>query len=316
MLATKIGGFRNSIKKSKSRKNRRRRFTIIDSLESRQLLAGDLIAHWSADQLNDDIADGAPISEWIDTVRGTPAKAVGAPTLIHGALGGRSVVGFAPEDGADSFNIKIQDNPMLSAGDFSVSALFVTDSTNLVGGSDEWFKNSGLVDSNELGFSTDWGMSINHAGQVSIGMGEALFQPSATIYSNESGLNNGDSHLAVLSRQGGNLKLYIDGQLSSETSNASTLARKDWIGLSIGALNGEKNPFDGAIADVRLFNGALDAQESFRICISKFPATTIMASRPLATTFIRSMKIRSSYFTWNLPQPECFQMTPIPKMIR
>ena len=51
-------------------------------------------------------------------------------------------------------------------GTFSVAVTFMTDSQALEGGNDEWFKNTGLVDSNSLGFSQDWGISLNASGQV------------------------------------------------------------------------------------------------------------------------------------------------------
>ena len=62
-----------------------------ESLESRQLLAGDLIAHWVADQ-GLSTTDTGIVTQWNDVVSGRSAAAVGSPALLTGALGGRAAV--------------------------------------------------------------------------------------------------------------------------------------------------------------------------------------------------------------------------------
>lgn len=43
----------------------------VEQLESKRLLAGDLIASWSADDLDDSLTDNRVISSWTDSVSGT-----------------------------------------------------------------------------------------------------------------------------------------------------------------------------------------------------------------------------------------------------
>ncbi|MBM98702.1 MAG: hypothetical protein CMJ77_06205 [Planctomycetaceae bacterium] len=231
----------------------------LETLEPRTLLAADLVSHWTADSLNDSVEDGQPVTAWVDSESNVNAVGDGSPTLIKDALSGRSVVRFDASDGADGLRISAADSPLTGANDFSVAVVFSTASTNLAGGVTNWFENSGIVDANRLGFAKDWGLSINSDGQLASGLGAGLFTPAKSVYT-DGGFNDGDFHLAVVSRSGGNLDIYVDdGTASSLTGgDASPL---DSVDLTFGYLQGSTNPLTGDIAEIRIYNGAMDATE-------------------------------------------------------
>ena len=161
----------------RSRRHFQLRSRTVETLEPRQMLAGDLVAQWLADDLNAIVESGAPVAEWTDSGGTRSATAIGSPVLVEQSLGGRSFVRFAPDDGDDGFRVSSIDNPTAAATDFSVAVAFRPDSDALTGANGPWFENTGLVDSNALGFSNDWGLTMNQAGQVSAGMGAGFFRP-------------------------------------------------------------------------------------------------------------------------------------------
>ena len=114
-----------------------------ESLEPRLLLAGDLVANWTADDLNSTLNDGSTVTAWVDSVAGIVATGVGTPRLAQGVLSGRSTIRFDGSDGADALIVDDNASPVSNAGDFSVSLVFVTDSNALVGGNDNWYSNTG-----------------------------------------------------------------------------------------------------------------------------------------------------------------------------
>ena len=156
--------------RSNSRVNRRRH-RVIETLEKRVLLAGDLVGHWRADDLNAVVDDQAVGSTWTDVVGGVEASRTGTPVLAKGSVGGRSAVRFENSDGPDGLMIPSSISPLLDETDFSVVATFATSSTDLVGGTAAWLNNSGLVDANNLNFGQDWGLTMNPDGALSVGMG-------------------------------------------------------------------------------------------------------------------------------------------------
>ncbi len=243
---------------------RKRRSRSVESLEQRRLLAANLTTYWLADSLMADVAVGGSATEWTDSVAGLKSTAVGSPTLTTNQLGGRALVEFRSSDGADSFTVHSDVNPLSRVEDFSVVVAFRTDAQDFVGDNQQWFQNTGIVDANQMGFGQDWGLSINAAGQIATGMGDGLGNPPATIYSTATGVNDGQLHVAIVTRSGGTLSLAIDDQAPDTLSDASAAARSN-LKLTIGALTDEKLPFTGEIGQVRFYDAALTQDESAAI---------------------------------------------------
>lgn len=233
----------------------------LESLEQRCLLAGDLVANWQAQALDAALSNGDVVTEWTDSVSGIVATNSGDPKLATGVFSGRAAVRFDASDGVDRLRISDSDSPISGATDFSVTIAFATASNDLVTGAEgQWYGHTGLVDANRLGFGKDWGLSINASGQLATGVTAGFGGSKTTLNSAESGLNDGSLHFATVTRSGGNLALYVDGNVASTTNGASADAR-DAIELSIGALGQGTNGFTGDIAEVRIYNGAMTAAE-------------------------------------------------------
>jgi VCBS repeat-containing protein len=262
--ASEIRGRRNS---------HRREF---ESLEHRQLLAGDLIAHWLADRIVP--SNDGSIPQWTDTVTNLAAATVGQPMLQPNALAGRALVRFDATDGADGFRVKSTSNPLSGAQDFSVVVAIATDSQNLQGTNGPWFTNTGLVDANALGFSQDWGLAINSTGQISTGMGAGFAQNPTTLYSTATGLNDGQLHVIAMSRQGSSITLRIDDRPADTRTDFNAAARSA-LDLTLGILQNGDGPYTGQIGQVRLYNGALTSEEATAIVgeIRRYYSNTLPA---------------------------------------
>ncbi|MCA9197451.1 MAG: tandem-95 repeat protein [Planctomycetales bacterium] len=232
---------------------------MVESLESRCLLAGDLVSHWNASDLSGRFAPGERIDAWTDRVAGRDALAIGSPTLINSEFAGQAMIQFEPTNVPDGFRIRNQDNPTANASEYSFSITFATTASQS-GGNGPWFQNTALLDASALGLSYDWGLSINAAGQLSTGMGDGFTAAPQTVYSTESGLHDGQLHSAVVVRAGSQLDLYVDGQLSV-SSDVMSAAVRDNSSLTIGMSIAESLGFTGAIADIRFYDGALATGE-------------------------------------------------------
>ena len=161
-------------------------------------------------------------------------------------------------DGADSFRVAPADHPVSGADDFTVSVAFATSSADLQGGTGDWFQGTGLVTANRLGWTTDWGISLNAAGQVGVGTGS---DPVRSVYSTETGLNDGQMHVATFTRTGSQLSVYIDDGVASRVTDADPSTRDDSIDMMFGIVYPGLNPLTGDLAEVRVYNGALDDAE-------------------------------------------------------
>lgn len=248
---------RNSLRKKKL--NLQQSLNSFENLEPRRLLVGDLIGHWVADE-NVSTAEDGTIANWTDVVGNHSAVVEGSPSWLTNELGGRAVMQFDPSDGVDGFRVPALSNPLANANDFSVAAVIRTSSTNLVTGTGDWFRNTGLIDSSALGFSTDWGVSINATGQISTGMGGGFGKPVNTLDSTQSGVNDGDRHVIVATRSGTTMSLFIDGEPAG-TADGFDASPRSPLDLTFGMLTSGGNGFEGQIAQVRLYDGALDAGE-------------------------------------------------------
>ena len=140
----------------KNQTSRTRNQFQLERLEHRHLLAGDLVGHWSAEDLRGSFADGEEVNEWLDATNNIAANAFGSPKFDASVLGGRAAVRFNPADGDDYFRVLTSDNPIQQAGDFSVVVVFASVSDTLAGNDGPWFENSAIVDSSSLGLATDW----------------------------------------------------------------------------------------------------------------------------------------------------------------
>ncbi len=244
---------RGNRRRRRSRQLTRRSFCerAPEALENRELLAAELVAHWSAETL--EVAPAERITTaWSDSIANLPARPYGAPHLVPQGLNGHAVVRFDARDQLDLFRVAAADNPLAEADRFSVAAVFATEAETLRGTGSEWFLNSGIVDTSGFGQVNDWGIAITQNGQIAAGMGT----PAKTVYSQANGYHDGLAHVAVLTRQGSSITLYVDNVATHrhDASDQPRAAREIRIGA--GGL-----PFTGDVAEIRLYDGHLDATE-------------------------------------------------------
>ena len=236
------------------------RRNCLETLENRVLLAGDLVAHWRAQDLIETVSDGAEVETWIDSVGQREASKAGSPTLHHTSVGARAAIRFDPTDGNDLFKVSGDDNPVRDTNDFSVSVVFATSATNQRDG-DDWFRNTGIVDSNSLGFSEDWGIALNSNGDVLAGTSDGFLKPTRTVKSDGVTANDGQTHIATFVKSGTQILLYVDDATVQSADGAADVPRQETLETVIGGLLTDDGPFTGDIAEVRFYNGALNANE-------------------------------------------------------
>ena len=208
-------------------------------------------AQWIADSLNS-LANGADVTTWTDSLAGKVATVVNtAPNLTKDALNGHSVVSFSKISThvGDGLEVAAAANPLSGANDFTIGLVFRT-STAGVGTNSSWYENTGLVDNEQAGVTTDWGLVLSSNGSVGAGLGS----PDMTVYS-ASGKANGLGHVVIYSRSGGNVTLDIDGTSYTGTGG-STLAR-NIERFAIGELRTGYNNYTGDIAEIAMFQSAL-----------------------------------------------------------
>ena len=238
---------------------RRRRFTL-EALETRTLLAGDLVAHWLADDLADEALDGQAISEWRDSVARKTAASVGTPSYLANRFGGRGTVSFDNVGERDAMSVEARRSPVSGQTDFSITVAFASSDIDLIGDLIDWHQGIGIVHSNSLGFTQDWGISLNSPGAVGVGVGGGLTLPTASVFSSQSNLNDGLLHYVTFTKQDDLISLKVDDAELITRNDVSPDPRRE-IDLNFGNPTTLGRPFTGEIAQIRFYDGALDAAE-------------------------------------------------------
>ena len=180
--------------------------------------------------------------------------------LPFGASGGGGY-NYAPSFVAtgSSYN-DTPDSASLRLNQFTVAAWFKT-SANF--GSDAFIVNKGGVGSDSSGQNLNYGIWMNSAEQVKAGFetssGADQFVTSPNSY------NDGQWHYAVVTNNGANVILYIDGvQVATKsTSGASpeTIGTKPVRVAANSRVTPPTNFFTGEVDEVRLWNSALSAPQ-------------------------------------------------------
>lgn len=241
------------------RRSRRRRVNL-ERLERRQLLAGDLVGHWLAQDLAGTYENGQVVTEWTDRVSQITALADGSPSFNANSLGGRPTVGFDASDARDWFVVPKESSPVSNANDFTIAVLFSTSDEQLNATTSNWYDGTSVVHANQQGFNKDWGITLHGNGQAAAGIGKGFLEPTTSVFSSRSMLNDGESHLIVFARNGSELLLYVDDAEPEVATGADEEPRRN-LDMFIGSPTSVIGGFSGAIAEVRVFDGALSAGE-------------------------------------------------------
>jgi hypothetical protein len=168
---------------------------------------------------------------------------------------------FAPSFAAtgSTFN-DTPDSASLRLNQFTVAAWFKT-STNF--GSDAYILNKGGVGSDSSGQNLNYGIWMTSSEQIKAGFetssGADQFVTSVNTY------NDGQWHYAVVTNNGANLILYIDGvQVATKSTSGASPETIGTKPVRVGAnsrVTPPTNFFTGEIDEVRLWNSALSASQ-------------------------------------------------------
>jgi hypothetical protein len=158
-----------------------------------------------------------------------------------------------------SFN-DTPDSASLKLNQFTAAAWFKT-TTNF--GSDAYIVNKGGVGSDSAGQNLNYGIWMNSAEQVKAGFetssGADQFVTSPNSY------NDGQWHYAVVTNNGANLILYIDGvQVATKSTSGASPETIGTKPVRVGAnsrVTPPTNFFTGEIDEVRLWNSALTSAQ-------------------------------------------------------
>ena len=158
-----------------------------------------------------------------------------------------------------SFN-DTPDSASLRLNQFTVAAWFKT-STNF--GSDAFIVNKGGVGSDSSGQNLNYGIWMNSAEQIKAGFetssGADQYVTSLNSY------NDGQWHYAVVTNNGANVILYIDGvQVATKATSGASPESTGTKPVRVGAnsrVTPATNFFTGEVDEVRIWNSALSASQ-------------------------------------------------------
>lgn len=224
---------------------------------------------WVAQELAATVANGAAVTNWPRT-GGTDAWSnaaanggAGTASLIHGATpAGTAAVDFP---GTARLGLAAASNPVSGESSFTVAMVVRADMAG-VGVEGNWFDNTGLIDADESGVKNDWGLSMASTGKPGIGIGNA----DSTHYSGTS-IGDGQWRVIVATWDGSevsgdaagpdrNTSIYVDSAANVARRQGPEFLNVARTGVSL-TLGGSRNVtryLDGAVAEVRLYRGALD----------------------------------------------------------
>jgi len=155
-----------------------------------------------------------------------------------------------------------------AATNFTIT--FWMKTTNGTGTGNQWYDGNGLVDGKMAGTTTDFGVTLLN-GKIGFGVGN----PDTTLQSTATVTNGQWRHVAVTRNAfDGELAIYLDGALNSVT-NGPKGTRTAPTNLRLGSLlTGAAGKFyNGALDDVRLYNGLLGPADIAQLAAAPLPNT-------------------------------------------
>jgi len=208
---------------------------------------------WTADSLSGN--NGSAVSVWPDVVAGETATQTtngNQPALYTNVINGHKTVRFS---GNQFLSISAADSPFSAIGSFTLAVVFKTSTAGAA--SSSFYLNTGLLGAEQPGVTTDWALCINGS-QLGAGLGGGNNGADFSMYGGT--VTDGQPHIALYVRVGDVLKLYVDGALVASQSGLVPEARGDFP-VQIGAMAPDLYMFNGDIAEIQVYNRALDSLE-------------------------------------------------------
>jgi autotransporter-associated beta strand protein len=228
-----------------------------------------LAMRWVAQDLTSSLTNGATITSW-PRAGGSEAwtnqaadGAAGAVTLAHNATPAGTAAAVFP--GNARLGLPAAHNPVANRSAFTV-AMFVRVNASGVGEEGSWFNNTAVIDADESGVNNDWGLAIASTGKVGLGIGNA----DTTRYSGPP-VDDGQWRVIVASWDGAevsgdasgndlNMNVHVDSAASATRAQGPEFLNvaRSAVNLTLGGNRTASRFFNGGIAELRLYHGALD----------------------------------------------------------
>lgn len=230
---------------------------------------------WLAQDLAATVADGAAVTSWprqggSDAWSNSGANgAAGTATLAHTATPtGNAAVDFP---GTARLALPAASNPVSNESAFTIAMVVRVDAAG-AGTETNWSDNTGLLDADESGIVNDWGLTLPSTGKPGLGVGKTDAATDTTSYSGGSSIADGQWHVIVATWDGSevtgdavgldkNIAVYVDGvgNVSRKQGAEFLNVARNLATLTLGGSRSSSRFFDGRMAEVRLYRGALDS---------------------------------------------------------
>lgn len=224
---------------------------------------------WVAQDLTATLADGAAVTNWprnggTDAWSNAAANGgAGSASLRHGVTpNGTAAVDFP---GTARLGLAAASNPVTGESSFTVAMVVRADLAG-AGAEGNWFDNTALVDADESGVKNDWGLSLASTGKPGFGIGNA----DTTQYSSTA-VNDSQWRVIVATWDGAevsgdaagsdrNMSIYVDtvGNVARRQGPEFLNVARTGVNLTLGGSRNVARFLDGAVAELRLYRGALD----------------------------------------------------------
>jgi hypothetical protein len=220
-------------------------------------IAGAPMCKWVADSLSG--SDGSSVSNWTDNIGGKSAAQPAAgnrPRLYSNVLNGHKIVRFS-SGGSQFLTVASVDSPIAAAGSFTMVVVFKTSTPG--NSSSLFYQNTGLLGAEQPFAVPDWALCINGS-QLGAGLGAGAGGCGSDFSLYGGTVTDGNPHVAMYVRAGDTITLYVDGAIVAAQNSLCPEARGDYP-FQIGAMTTSSYFFNGDIAEIQLYNRALNSLE-------------------------------------------------------
>jgi alpha-tubulin suppressor-like RCC1 family protein len=214
------------------------------------------VSRWAADSLS--VNNGSSISNWTDSIGGASATQTAAdnqPQLYTNVLNGHNTVRFSSA-ASQYLTVAATNSAISGAWDFTIVVVFRTSTPG--NSSSSFYENTGLLGADVPGITQDWSLVLN-GNELGAGLG-AGSGCSADFSLYGGNVTDGNPHIGAYVRSGNIIRLYVDGMIVAEATALCTATRVS-CPFEIGAMTTAPYFFNGDIAEVQLYNQALNSME-------------------------------------------------------
>jgi hypothetical protein len=150
---------------------------------------------------------------------------------------------------------------MSAAGSFSAVVVFKTSTPGNASG--VFYQNTGLLGCEQPSVVADWALCLNGS-LLGAGLGAGTSTCGADLSLYGGSVTDGNPHIGMVVRAGERLSLYVDGVRVATQAPLCTAARGNYS-FQIGAMTAGSLFFNGDIAEIQLYDHALNSSEMLTV---------------------------------------------------